>query len=166
MTQTGTVVGTPAYMAPEQATATRGTITIATDVYGLGSVLYALLSGHAPHRGSSMLEVLDAVREHDPVSPSRGDAAIPRDLDVICMKCLDKDPRRRYLSARELADDLDRWLEGRPIAARRVGPATRAVLWCKRRPLVAGLAAALLITALVGSAGILINWREAPPPAR
>ena len=159
-TQTGAVVGTPAYMAPEQATATRGTITTATDVYGLGAVLYTLLSGHAPHRGSSQLEILDAVREHAPESPLRVDAKVPRDLSVICMKCLEKDPRRRYHSARELADDLDRWLDGRPIAARRVGPATRAVMWCKRKPLAAGLAAALLISALVGSTGILINWRE------
>jgi serine/threonine protein kinase len=160
LTMTGTVVGTPAYMAPEQATATRGTITIATDVYGLGAVLYALLSGHAPHRGSSMLEILDAVREHNPESPSKGDATIPRDLDVICMKCLEKEPGRRYHSARELADDLDRWLDGRPITARPVGPATRAVMWCRRKPLAAGLAAAFLISAIVGSTGILINWRE------
>jgi tetratricopeptide (TPR) repeat protein len=160
LTQTGAVVGTPAYMAPEQATATRGTITTATDVYGLGAVLYCLLCGHTPHRGSSMLEILDAVREHAPEPPSKLDPTIPRDLEVICMKCLESDPRRRYLSARELADDLGRWLEGRPITARSVSPVARAVMWCKRKPIVAGLAAALVVSALVGSYGVLTSWRE------
>ncbi len=159
-TQTDAILGTPAYMAPEQATATRGAITTATDVYGLGAILFALLSGHAPHRGSSVLEILDRVREAPPESPSMEDPSIPCDLDVICMKCLDKDPRRRYRSAGDLADDLDRWLEGRPITARHVGTAARAVMWCRRKPLVAGLAAALVIVAFVGAAGILINWLE------
>jgi tetratricopeptide (TPR) repeat protein/tRNA A-37 threonylcarbamoyl transferase component Bud32 len=159
-TETGTIAGTPAYMAPEQATATRGSITTATDVYGLGAILYALLSGRAPHRGSSILQVLDAVRDEEPEPPSKLNPMTPRDLDVICMKCLETVPRRRYHSAGDLADDLDRWLEGRPITARHVGVPARAVMWCKRRPLVAGLAAALLITACLGATGILINWFE------
>ncbi len=159
-TLSAAIVGTPAYMAPEQTTASRGSITIATDIYGLGAVLYAMLSGHAPHRGSSVLEVLDAVREKQPEPPSRDDPKIPRDLEVICMKCMDREPGRRYQTAGELADDLDRWLEDRPISARKVSGVARFILWCKRRPLVAGLAAALLISVLAGSAGVLINWQK------
>ena len=124
LTLSRTVVGTPAYMAPEQTTAARGMITTATDIYGLGAVMYSLLSGQAPHRGSSVLEVLDAVREKMPESPRKVDARIPRDLEVICMKCMDRDPRRRYHSAGELADDLNRWLDGRPISARKTSGLT------------------------------------------
>ncbi len=160
LTQSVAVMGTPAYMAPEQTTATRGMITTATDVYGLGAVLYALLSGHAPHRGSSILEVLDAVRYKAPEPPSKLDPTIPRDLEVICMKCLDKEPKNRYHSAEELANDLDRWLERRPISARSVGKLARIVMWSRRKPVLAGLLAALLISTVVGSTGILINWRE------
>jgi eukaryotic-like serine/threonine-protein kinase len=160
MTQSDGIVGSPGYMAPEQATATRGAITTATDVYGLGAVLYAMLSGHAPHRGSSVLEVLDAVRERHPEPPRKEDPTIPRDLEVICMRCLEREPGRRYRSAGEFADDLERWSEGRPINARKVSAPARVLMWCKRKPLVAGLAGALLITAVLGSTGVLVNWLE------
>ena len=126
LTQSGAILGTPAYMSPEQAAGRRGTITTATDVYGLGAVLYALLAGKAPFGGDSVLDILQAVKERLPEPPTQFNAKVPRNLETICLKCLEKDPRRRYPTAQALADDLKSWLERRPIAARRVGPAERA----------------------------------------
>ena len=120
-TASGAILGTPAYMTPEQATGRRGSITTATDVYGLGAVLYALLTGQAPFGGDSVVETLDAVRNTPPEPPTRLNARVPRDLETICLKCLEKDPRRRYATAQALADDLRAWLDSRPIAARRGG---------------------------------------------
>jgi tetratricopeptide (TPR) repeat protein len=161
LTQSGAIVGTPNYMSPEQASGVRGSLTTATDVYGLGAVLYALLSGRAPHSGTSYLEVLDKVREETPEAPSRGNPDVPRDLDVICLKCLEKDPARRYASAQALAEDLWNWLSGRPIAARPVGSATRAWMWCRRHPLPAALAGLLVLSLIAGFAGVTWKWREA-----
>jgi WD40 repeat protein len=162
LTQSGAILGTPAYMAPEQAAGRRGGITTATDVYGLGAVLYALLTGQAPFGGDSMVETLDAVRNTPPEPPRRLSAAVPHDLETICLKCLEKDPRRRYPTAQALAEDLRAWLESRPIAARRVGAGERAWLWCRRRPVVAGLAAAVamsLIVAAVSAAVAALQYR-------
>jgi eukaryotic-like serine/threonine-protein kinase len=154
MTASGAILGTPAYMSPEQAAGRRGTITTATDVYGLGAILYALLTGKAPFGGESLVDTLQAVKERPPESPRSLNAGIPRDLETICLKCLAKDPRRRYASANALADDLHAWLDSRPIAARRVGPTERAWLWCKRKPAVATLAASVLLAVVGGMAGI------------
>ncbi|MFO0960389.1 MAG: serine/threonine-protein kinase [Isosphaeraceae bacterium] len=155
MTASGAILGTPAYMAPEQATGRRGGITTATDIYGLGAVLYALLTGRAPFAGDTVIETLDALRTMPPAPPMLINIRVPGDLETICLKCLEKDPRRRYASAQALADDLRAWLDSRPIAARRVGPAERAWLWCKRRPAVAALAAAVA-TAIVGGTAATI----------
>ncbi|MFO0958442.1 MAG: protein kinase, partial [Isosphaeraceae bacterium] len=153
-TQSGAVLGTPAYMAPEQATGRRGSITTATDVYGLGAILYALLAGKAPFGGALVVETLDAVRNRPPEPPRRLNAKAPRDLETICLKCLEKEPGRRYPTAKALAEDLHAWLDSRPIAARRVGPAERARLWCKRRPAVAALSVAVVLLVLAGISAV------------
>jgi serine/threonine protein kinase len=154
LTASGAIMGTPSYMSPEQAAGRRGTITTATDVYGLGAILYALLTGKAPFAGDSLADTLQAVKERPPESPRKFNANVPRDLETICLKCLEKDPRRRYASAQALADDVRFWLDSRPIAARRVGPTERAWLWCKRKPAIAALAAAVVLAVVGGTAGI------------
>jgi tetratricopeptide (TPR) repeat protein len=155
MTASGAVMGTPAYMSPEQAAGRRGTITTATDVYGLGAILYALLTGKAPFGGASLADTLQAVKERPPEPPRGLNASAPGDLETICLKCLEKDPRRRYASAQALADDLRCWLDSRPIAARRVGAAERLWLWCKRKPAVAALAATVLFTVVGGTVALI-----------
>jgi tetratricopeptide (TPR) repeat protein len=155
LTQSGAIMGTPAYMSPEQATGRRGGITVATDVYGLGAVLYALLAGQAPFGGDSVVETLDAVRHRTPEPPTRLNARVPRDLETICLKCLEKDPRRRYATAQAMADDLRAWLESRPIAARRVGAAERVWLWCRRKPALATMAAAVAVAVVGGAAATI-----------
>jgi tetratricopeptide (TPR) repeat protein/predicted Ser/Thr protein kinase len=160
-TGTGALLGTPGFMAPEQAEGKTHALTTATDVYGLGGVLYAALTGNAPHSGSSLAETLDRVRSMPPEPPSRINRRVPRDLEVICLKCLEKDPQRRYASARELAEDLDRWRAGEPILARPVSRLTRLRMWTRRHPLPAALAAALIAAVVAGLAGIGWQWREA-----
>jgi eukaryotic-like serine/threonine-protein kinase len=160
-THSGALVGTPSYMSPEQAGGTGRALSTATDVYGLGTILYALLSGRAPFAGTTLVETLDMVRMHAPEPPSAINRIVPRDLEIICLKCLEKEPRRRYASALELADDVRRWLGGMPIQARPVGKLTRGLMWCRRNKALAGLAALLLLSLLGGLAGITWKWREA-----
>src|SRR5262249_49605484 len=142
-TASGAILGTPAYMSPEQASGRRESVTTASDVYGLGAILYALLTGRAPFGGDSVIETLDAVRTRPPEPPSRLNARTPRDLETIALTCLDRDPWRRYASAHAMADDLRAWLDSRPIAARRVGLGERPWLWSRRNPWLAGAAAAM-----------------------
>jgi WD40 repeat protein/predicted Ser/Thr protein kinase len=163
LTQSGAILGTPAYMSPEQAAGRRGTITTAADVYGLGAVLYSLLTGKAPFGGNSLVETLDAVRVAAPAPPTRLNAKVPRDLQTICLKCLEKDPRRRYATAQGLADDLRAWLENRPIAARPAGVLERGALFARRRPALAAaylLAAAVVSLAAFGGTSAWL-WRAA-----
>ena len=137
------------YMAPEQA-AGRKDLTVAADVYSLGVILYERLTGQTPFSGENALTVLRQVREIEPPRPSSISPGLDRDLETVVLKCLDKEPSRRYSSAEALAEDLSNWLEGRPITARPVGQAERVWRWCKRNPAVAGLAASLALSLILG----------------
>jgi tetratricopeptide (TPR) repeat protein len=148
--------GTPSYMAPEQVAALPGTIGPAADLYALGALLYHLLTGRPPFQGASSAETLDQVRNQDPAPPRRLNGRIPRDLETICLTCLEKAPNRRYKSAEALADDLRLWLEGRPIKTRRVSAMGHAWRLCRRHPAVAGLLVMLAMTVSTGVVGLFV----------
>jgi eukaryotic-like serine/threonine-protein kinase len=159
LTLTGVLVGTPSYMAPEQASGQKGAVTTATDIHGLGVVLYAILAGRPPFRGDSPLAILEQVRAHIPEPPSTIRRTIDRDLETICLKCLEKDPKRRYASAAEVAEDLERRMDGRPIRARPMGWPESIWRLCRRNPRITMLAAASILLLVSTLIGILVSRR-------
>ena len=157
VTRTLEVLGTPSYMAPEQAAGNSAKLTSATDVYGLGAVLYQLLTGHPPFAGGTTYETIKLLLETEPRPPRLWNPKIDRDLSTICLKCLEKDPQRRYSSALVLAEDLERWLKHEPISARRTGVVGRGKKWLQRNPTLA--AVVTLSLALIAAVGVIV-WKS------
>jgi WD40 repeat protein/tetratricopeptide (TPR) repeat protein len=164
LTKTGFVMGTPSYMAPEQVRGQNERVGRPADVYALGAILYELLTGRPPFQAPTALEVMNQITDLDPVPPSRLFPKVPRDLEVICLKCLKKEPERRYAGAAALVDDLRRFLGGEPIRARPTGRLERARKWARRKPAVAGLLVGIVAAVVVGSGaslyfGLQATWR-------
>jgi WD40 repeat protein len=161
ITGSGQIMGTPSYMPPEQAGGRRGEVGLAADVYSLGATLYALVTGRPPFQAATPMDTVIQVISDEPVPPRRLNASIRPDLETICLKCLEKEPGKRYASATALAEDLGRYLSGEPIVARPVRRVERAVKWARRRPAIAGLLGLVALVTALGLGGVLWQWRAA-----
>jgi eukaryotic-like serine/threonine-protein kinase len=155
LTQTGVILGTPGYMAPEQAEGKTRAVGPLADVYALGAILYVLITGRPPFRGATVLETLEQSRTTEPVPPSRLVPGLARDMETIALKCLQREAGKRYSSAAALAEDLQRFVDGRPILARRISSSERVYRWCKRNPVVTGLLGTVVALLLVGFVGAI-----------
>ncbi len=163
LTHLGMVVGTPSYVAPEQASGRPEAVTTAVNVYGLGAILYELLTGRPPFVGETILETLRRVQECDPVSPRALDPRVNPELATIALKCLEKEPSRRYSSAEAMAVDLGNWLAGLPIEAKPVTAWGRARKWARRQPGIVALIASIAVVTTLGAGGIVWQWYRAGP---
>ncbi len=161
LTKTQAILGSPSYMAPEQAEGLGDQVGVATDVYALGAILYTLLAGRPPFKAATPLETMAQVKSAEPVPPSRFQPGLPRDIDTLCLKCLEKSPGRRYASAAELGEDLRRFQSGEPILARPARAWERAAKWARRRPVVAGLSAAVVFVTALGIGLVTWQWQRA-----
>ena len=164
LTLSGQIIGTPSYLPPERAAGGRSlslTDEAAGDVYGIGAVLYHLLTGRPPFVGEGIAQTLEAVINEEPVAPRRLRPGLERDIETICLKCLQKEPSARYASAQTLADDLAHFSRGEPIKAVPVGQVTRTIRWCRRRPVSASLVVALMGSVIAGVTSTFIQWQSA-----
>ena len=155
MTVTGTIMGSPPYMAPEQADGKNRAVGPAADIYALGAILYELLTGRPPFKAATALDTLLQVCTDEPVPPRQFQSKTPKDLETVCLKCLHKEPAKRYATAQALAEDLARFQMGKPVLARPVGRSERTWRWCRRNPVVAGLTGAVMLVLVLGS---LVSW--------
>lgn len=160
-TRSGAVLGTPAYMAPEQAEGRTADVTSAADIYALGSILYELITGRTPFAEETVLATLQAVSTQEVTPPTKVRPDIPRDLEAVCLKCLEKDPAKRYTSAALLAEDLGRFLADEPVKARHVTKTERAWRWCRRNPALAATSGLAVASLIVGVAAVVWQWRRA-----
>src|SRR5262245_30312624 len=156
----GAILGTPSFMAPEQARPGSLPLGPGADIWALGAILYSCLTGRPPFLAASLIDTLNQVSEQEPVPPARLNAKVPRDLETIALKCLRKDPRDRYATAGEMADDLERFRQGRPVKARPVGRAAHAWRWARRNPALSAALAALALTLVAGLTTVTLSWRS------
>jgi WD40 repeat protein/predicted Ser/Thr protein kinase len=155
LTVTGQVLGSPHYLPPEQAAGQRGRVSRRTDVYALGATLYHLLTGRPPFQAESLAQTLDLVLHAEPVAPRLLNPSVPADLETVCLKCLEKEPGKRYATAQLLAEELARFFEGKPVLARPVGRLAKAWRWCRRNPALAGTGAVAVLAVVLGFIGVL-----------
>jgi WD40 repeat protein len=161
LTQSDAIVGTPSYMAPEQASGKSRHIGPLVDIYALGAILYEALTGRPPFQGANVLDTLEQVRNQEPIPPSRFQPKLPRDLETICLKCLEKEPHKRYTDASALAEDLRRFRVGKPVRARPVRTWERCVKWARRRPAIAALLASVVFVTALGFGLVTWQWLRA-----
>jgi hypothetical protein len=161
LTLSGQLIGSPHFMPPEQVSSRSGKVGPASDVFGLGGILYYLLTGRAPFQGDTLEMVCDQVLNADPAAPGVLNPHVPRDLETICLKCLEKDPNRRYQSAKEVGDELERFLKREPTVARPLGATGRLMRWMQRRPALAAVILLLQLSLVLGLAGIIWQWKRA-----